>query len=427
MGSIDGTPPLPAQAVSPLRRLRSWWSVETLSRQFWLFFIAAFFFDFGIALFFFLFNLFLVNQHFNERAIGMIMSALTFGNVAATIPSGMLARRFGLQKLLLFTFLATPLIFICRTSVQSMSAQMVLAFLGGVALSSWPVCFAPTIAKLTTEKNRVLAFGISLATGIGTGAVAGLAGGWIPDLLRSEHLSASTVSGMRFVLIGASLFVVCGVWPILHLRLGAPERAERRSPLTFHPYLLRFLPVFAVWSLVTGVFVPFAPIFFNKQLGLPLESVGAIFSAAQMVQAFVVLGTPVLFRKVGVMAGIICAQIIACAAIVALYFGHTSQFLIGAYLVFTAAQFGATPGFYSLIMSRVPNAERSSASAIQNLTGSLVQAGSAAFTGWLIVRHGYSSVFAVNAVLSLVAATSSFALLWRHHSTTDSRVPASAD
>jgi MFS family permease len=419
MDPLEGAPASPVQS-SALRRLRSSWSVKTLSGQFWFFFIAAFFFDFGIALFFFLFNLFLVNEHFNERSIGMIMSALTLGNVASTIPCGILARRLGLQKLLLFTFLSTPVIFICRTSVQSMSAQMILAFLGGAALSSWPVCFAPTIAKLTTERNRVLAFSISLATGIGTGAVAGLVGGWIPDLLQSQHLSATTVSGMRLVLIGASLFVICGVWPILHLRLDAPEKTERRSSLTIHPYLMRFLPVFALWSLVTGMFVPFAPIFFNKQLGLPLQSVGTIFSAGQIVQAFVVLGTPVLFRKVGVIAGIICAQIIACAAILGLYFGHTSQFLIGADLVFTAAQFGATPGFYSLIMSRVPDSERSSASAFQNLAGSLVQAGSAAFAGWLIVRHGYSSVFAMNAALSLVAVALSLALLSFHNVARDS-------
>src|ERR1700722_12088424 len=102
MDSVDRPPRSSVQSVSPLQRLRSWWSAETLSRQFWIFFVAAFFFDFGIALYFFLFNLFLANLHFNERAIGIIVGAFTLGNVAATIPNGILARRVGLQKLLLF-------------------------------------------------------------------------------------------------------------------------------------------------------------------------------------------------------------------------------------------------------------------------------------------------------------------------------------
>lgn len=232
---------------------------------------------------------------------------------------------------------------------------------------------------------------------------------------------------MRLVLICASLFLVCGLWPILHLRLGAPERSEPRSSLTIHPYLLRFLPVFALWSLVSGAFVPFAPIFFHKQLGLPLQAVGAVFSAAQLAQAFAVLVAPVLYRRAGVVAGIIGAQLIAGGAILALCLGHSVHFMIGAYLVFTVAQFGATPGFYSLIMSRVPELERSSASAAQNITGSLVQAVSAAFTGFLIVRHGYSSVFAVNAILSLMAATFSFALLSSHRSESERNISATAD
>jgi MFS family permease len=427
MDSVDRPPRSSVQGFSPLRRLRSWWSAETLSRQFWIFFVAAFFFDFGIALYFFLFNLFLANLHFNERAIGIIVGAFTLGNVAGTIPSSILARRVGLQKLLLFSFIAVPLVSICRTTVESMPAQIVLAFLTGVALSSWPVCFAPTIAKLTTKENRVFGFSISFATGIGLGSLAGLAGGSLPDLLRSSHLSASTTGGMRLVLISASLFVACGIWPILHLHLTAPEKSESRVPFTFHPYLARFLPVFALWSLVSGAFIPFAPIFFHKQLGLSLQRVGAVFSAAQLVQAFAVLAAPLLYRRVGVVAGIVCAQVVAGGAILALCFGHSVHVLIPVYLVFTAAQFGATPAFYSLIMSRVPESERSSASAAQNITGSLVQAGSAAFTGSLIVRHGYSSVFAVNALLSLMAATFSFALLSSHRPASESHISATAD
>ncbi len=331
MDSVDDGPPRSSvQGLSPLQRLRSWWLAETLSRQFWIFFVAAFFFDFGIGLYFFLFNLFLADLHFNERAIGFITGGFTLGNVAGTIPIGILARRIGLQRLLVFCFVATPFMFICRTTVESMPAQVVLAFFGGVALSSWPVCFAPTIAKLTTTENRVFGFSISFATGIGLGSLAGLVGGSLPDLLRSAHMSASTTGGMRLVLICASLFLVCGLWPILHLRLGAPERSEPRSSLTIHPYLLRFLPVFALWSLVSGAFVPFAPIFFHKQLGLPLQAVGAVFSAAQLAQAFAVLVAPVLYRRAGVVAGIIGAQLIAGGAILALCLGHSVHFMIGA-------------------------------------------------------------------------------------------------
>ena len=168
---IDGVQAASGSDSGTVARLRSWWQADSLSRQFWIFFVAAFFFDFGISLYFFLFNLFLLNLRFDERMMGLVTGALTLGNVVGTVPVGFLARRFGLQKLLLFCFIALPLISICRTTVASMPAHIGLAFIAGMVLSCWPVCFAPAVASLTTESNRVFAFSIVFATGIGTGAL----------------------------------------------------------------------------------------------------------------------------------------------------------------------------------------------------------------------------------------------------------------
>jgi MFS family permease len=399
------------RSCSVLDRVRSFWSVETLSRDFWIFFTAAFLYDLGFGIFFFLFNLFLLNLHFDERAIGIITGALTFGNVVGTIPVSILARRFGLQKLLLFCFIAAPLMCISRTVILWMPAQIGFGFLTGVALSSWAVCFAPSIAKLTTEQNRVFAFSISFATGIGSGALAGLIGGSLPDLLRSKHYSISTSGGMQVVLIGASVSVMLGIWPLLRLGLGMPDESERRRLLTFHPYLHRFLPGFALWSIVAGSFIPFAPIFFQKNLGMSLQNVGMIFSGSQFAQCFAVLISPVLYRRVGSVSGIIFVQIVGGAIIFALGFCHSKSLAVVCYLLFTAVQFSAGPGFYGLLMSRVPESERSSASGAQNIAGALSQAGSAALTGTLIVHKGYGLVFRANATLALVAALVVFSCL----------------
>jgi MFS family permease len=292
--SVPCIEPSPVGGSRPAARLRSWLRIETLGKQFWIFFLAALFFDFGIGLYFFLFNLFLLNMHFDERGMGMIGASLTLGNVLGTIPVGMLARRFGLRKLLLFCFIAVPIVSIFRTTTLWMPAQIGLAFLAGVALSSWPVCFAPTIASLTTENNRVFAFSISFATGIGTGTLAGLAGGFLPRVLEQHHAVTQSGDGMRLMLIAASLLATIGIWPITILKLRDPGEPERARSSIFHPYLRRFLPAFAVWSIVAGSFIPFAPVFFQKNLGMSLEHVGEIFSASQLAQFCAVLIAPLL-------------------------------------------------------------------------------------------------------------------------------------
>jgi MFS family permease len=387
-----------------IARVRSWWLVETLGRQFWIFFTAALLFDFGVGLYFFLFNLFLLNMHFDERTMGMITAALTLGNVAGTVPVSIMARRFGLQKLLLFCFIAAPTLSICRTLTIWMPAQIGLALLTGVALSSWPVCFAPAIAGLTYESNRVFAFSIAFATGIGTGAFAGFAGGFLPRMLQRAHVVSHPTDGMRLILVAASLVAMLGVWPVSILRLGTPQPPQREKHLLIPPYLRRFLPAFAIWSIVTGSFIPFAPVFFQKKVGMSLEHVGEVFAASQLAQFCAVLIAPLLYRKAGSVVGIIYAQVASAGLIIALGCSRSTSFAITCYLAYTAVQFTAGPGFYGTLMSRVPEADRSTASAMQNIVGALAQAGSAALTGIVVVRFGYGLVFNANAILAAFAA-----------------------
>jgi len=387
------------------------WPIAKLGRSFWIFFAAAFLLDFGFDLYFFLYNLFLLDLHYDERAIGVIVSTLTLGNVAGSIPVSMLARRFGLQKLLLFCFIAAPIVSICRTAILWMPAQIVLTFLMGVALSCWTVCFAPMLAKLTNDETRVFAFSITFATGIGTGTLAGLAGGYVPVMFHDAKSLASPINGMRFVLIAAAVIVMIGAWPVSKLKIGNAPASENRKLLVLHPFLLRFLPAFAVWSIVTGSFTPFAPVFFQKQMGISLQHVGVIFSASELVQFCAVLLIPLLYRRMGVMAGILIAQLITAAAAFGLGRAHSAGYAVAWYLAFSGAQFTAGPGFYGMLMSRMPESERSSASAMQNIAGALSQAGSSALTGMLIVRLGYGRVCAGNAGVAIFAAVLVLAFL----------------
>jgi MFS family permease len=291
-----------------------------------------------------------------------------------------------------------------RTAVLWMPAQIGVAFLTGVALSGWPVCFAPTIASLTTKETRVLAFSLTFATGIGTGTLAGLAGGYLPELFHSANKVGSVANGMRLVLIGASLIAMIGAWPLSRLKISPPPKREDRRLFVFHPFLWRFLPAFAVWSVVTGSFIPFAPIFFQKQLGISLQHVGVIFSASELVQFCAVLLIPFLYRRIGVTAGIFIAQLMTGAAAFSLGRAHSAGYAVAWYLSFAGAQFTAGPGFYGMLMSRVPESDRSSASAIQNIAGALSQAGASTLTGLLIVRFGYGPVFNGNAAMAIFAA-----------------------
>ena len=397
--------------LSPLKYIESRWIGRKFGRNFWVFFTAAFLFDFGFALYFFLFNLFLANLHYKENILGLVTGALTMGNVAGSIPVSMLSRRFGLQRVLLLGFIASPIICVLRTFILWMPAQIGLAFLSGAALSTWTVCFSPTVARLTTEENRVSAFSIVFATGIGSGTLAGLVGGYLPVLLKARVEASQLVDNMRLVLLLACGIVMLAIVPVLKLRLGPAEGTKKRQFQLLHPFLLRFLPPFALWSIVTGSFPPFAAVYLQQRLRIPLTNVGIIFSAAQLAQFGAVLLAPFLFRRFGTIIGIMCTQVATGVAVFALGRTQNISLAILFYLGFASLQFMSGPGIYSLLMNQIPDEQRSAASAVQNMVGALSHSGVAVLSGFMLVKYGYPKVLAGNAVIAVAAALLLFSML----------------
>ena len=129
-----------------------------------------------------------------------------------------------------------------------------------------------------------------------------------------------------------------------------------------------------------------------------------VFSASQLAQFAAVLAAPLLFSRRGLVKGIVFAQI-GTALFLALISATTMpRAAIGFYVAYNAMVFMCSPGIYNLLMNRIPEAERSTASAVQNLSGALCQAGTQALTGICIVQFGYRPVLLSNAAVAIGAA-----------------------
>lgn len=374
------------------------------SADYWAFFFAAFCMDLGFGLFVFLFNLYLTDLHFDEYFIGRILACFTLGNVAGTIPAMITARRYGLRTLLLVAFGFVPVLAALRLFFLSQAAQILLAFLTGAALCGWPICFSPVVAQLTDRENRAAGFSIAFATGIGLGTVAGIAGGYLPELLQASPFHLSIVNGIRLVLLMACAVVALGLLPMSKLSLAQSLPAPGARVRIIHPYLCRFLPAFLLWNVVTGSFPLFGAVYLQKILGLPLGRLGGVFAASQLMQFIAVLAAPLLFRRTGLSGGVSLAQVVTAGLLVAIAGTRFATAAICLYVLYFAAQFLCGPGIYQLLMEHIPEAERSSASAIQNLSGALCQAATAAITGTCIVVYGYRTLLIGNAAIAGITA-----------------------
>jgi MFS family permease len=388
-----------------LRRL----SAKAPRGQFWLFFSASVFFSFGFSIFFFLFNLYLLGFHLNERSIGLISGFMAFGSILGTIPAGMCAERFGIRRTLVSGLLCTVVFSLLRIWFLAQPAQLALAVLTGMTLCSWAVCLSPTVASLTREQDRPFAFSLVFSSGIGVAALAALVAGQLPGWFRQLPHALSAIQASRLTLEFACGAAALSIVPLLRLRLPGAAPRVRLSKIFWlsNPFLRRFLPAMAVWALVTGSFPPFANVYFVHHMGLSLEKMGFVFSLAQLVQFLAVLCAPLLFRRTGLVRGVILTQIATAAALASLAFLHPGPHgaarAAWVYAAYMAVQYMNEPGIFSLLMDRIPLSQRSSASASTFFVTSACQAVASASVGAAIVRFGYSAVLLGIACLALTA------------------------
>jgi MFS family permease len=387
---------------------------KKLTQGFWTVFAAAFFFDFGMLIYVFIFNLYLLDLHFNDRSIGLVNGASMLGSVAGTLPAGLLARRIGLRPTLILCFVAAPLLCALRGLTISEPVQIGLGFASGVAMCSWGVCLLPAVARVTTEENRQSAFSLIFSAGVGTGILGGVICGYLPQWLSKAGFAMQPVDVKRLILLASCGIAALGLFPVLRMRLPLVDAAKpientaegqsKRRRLSIDPFLLRFLPAMALWTVVLTSFTPFANVYLSRDLRVPLLRIGLVFSAAQVTQFCVTLLSPMLFRALGLVKGIILTQLLTAVALVCVAGTHNTMLAVALYLFFFGMQWMSSPGLYNLLMSKVQEDAQSTASSMTLFCNALVGAGSTAGAGFLFTRFGYPRVLTGIAALAVLAA-----------------------
>jgi predicted MFS family arabinose efflux permease len=131
-----------------------------------------------------------------------------------------------------------------------------------------------------------------------------------------------------------------------------------------------------------------------------------VFSASQFSQVVAILAAPLIFKRFGLVTGIMYTQIATAVALGCLSAvpGAASAALV--YVGFMAFQWMSEPGMYSLLMNEVAPSDRSGASALNFLVISAAQAIAAFASGAAFSRFGYPAVIVVTAFVALLAAIS---------------------
>ena len=379
-----------------------------LKAPFWWFTMGGALYAFGFFVFYLLYNLFLLDRGYREDALGLIASAATLGSVAGILPAASFIRRIGLAPALKVATLAIPVAAAMRCVFSGEPALLASAFIAGALSALWAVAFSPAVAALTSEKSRPLGFSIMSGSGIGVGVLAGLIGARVPNWILAAHFVPDALHAKQLALLGSVAFAALAFWPLSKLRLeaGGPEEV---SGYPHGPFFYRFLTAIGVWSLATGAFNPLFNAYFQHRFRMPLESIGLTFTFSHLGQATMVLLSPLFLRKLGLVRGVACIQLMTGLMLGSLAASRSAFAAAAVYVAYMSFQYMTDPGVHSLLMNHVEPARRSGAAALLFLATLVAQAIAASAAGAIVARYGYPPMLAGATVLAAAAAL----LFWR--------------
>jgi len=359
-------------------------------------------FNSGVLIYLVLYNLYLLELGYHEDLLGRVAGAMRIGSLLATLPAAAIARRHGLRAALLAATLGTAATALLRTWNGGPRWLTAGAFASGIFLAMWTVSFSPSIAELTSQRNRRLGFSVScavgMAVGIPAGWIAGQMAGWM-----GEWLHASRAESLLWALVAASGIAMLGALPVAGLRfrrLGAAETKTYPRPRA----VAGFLAAISLWTLATGAFNPFFNAFFAERVRMSVRNIGSVFSYSHAAQALALLAASSLLKKVGDARGIAYCQLAAGAALALLAGISSPAGAASVYIAYMSFQYMSEPGLFSVLMDRVAPGERGGAAAMYFVVVSLAGSLAAFAAGPAISRFGYGPLLAVCGAAAMAAA-----------------------
>jgi predicted MFS family arabinose efflux permease len=260
------------------------------------------------------------------------------------------------------------------------------------------------VAALTNTRNRPLGFSLWTGWGVGLGIICGTLAGKLPGWLVSLGMASTPEYAKQMALaLGGSAALFS---PLLLATVAVPRDEKPSSRiLPRGPFVNRFLIAYAAWNLAVGAFNPFFSAYFSRELHIPVDRIGIVFSLSHASQLGGLLVAPAIFKRLGMVPGIAGMQLGVTLTLGLLALGpRTFWTAAGLYMGYTAFQFMSEPGTFTLLMTQVETNERPGVSALNFFITAASQAVAAAVAGTAVTRYGYPVVLASAAAMAAVAA-----------------------
>jgi MFS family permease len=362
-----------------------------------------------------LFNLYLLRLGYGPEFVGLVNAVGLFGYALFAFPSGILADRFGLRRMMALGVVLSALCNGLQALVEFLPRGwhepwiLVQQGLGTMGISLYFVNSQPFLIEATGSSERNHAYSMRMALGTLAGFVGSLVGGALPDLLALWlGVTLAHPAPYRYALLLAAGLCMAGFLLMLPLCKEREVRAKEDAGATGAgsgpaPVWTFVAMAFVVLLRMAGVGTSrtFFNVYLDDGLGVPTAQIGLLFALVQLVAVPAALAMPALSRRWGnfrlVFGGTL--GIVASTLPLALipHWAAATAGRIGVYAISSITD--AAMGVYQ--MEIVPQRWRSTMAGVSSLALGLSWTSLSLGGGYLIAWMGYRTLFLTGGGLTL--------------------------
>ncbi|MGD0319283.1 MAG: MFS transporter [Nitrososphaerales archaeon] len=296
---------------------------------------------------------------------GTVYTVMGVSMVAASIPFGILADRYGRRRFIVVGNLLAGVMLALFALTSNTLVLILAAAVEGGTEAAFAAAATALLAEKAGESNRTAAFSLSFFLG---NIAWGLSGFAIPLVLVFEHVGLDVAQAhvvLYLILAGLSVAITPLLFRISESRTSAKAKSIREfMPSRSRGVLVKYLVTSVLIATGAGLFVPLMTQWFTLRYNVPDTYSGPIIGISGFLLAAFALGAPNLARRFGLVRAIVLTQGLSMVFMLAVPLSPTFEIAGGIYILRTFMMNVSGPLGTSLIMGLVDRDERGAAAGI---------------------------------------------------------------
>jgi len=301
-------------------------------------------------------------QGIGPTEAGFVITVMGLTLVVESIPLGIVADRFGRKKMLILGNLCASLSLLGFALTNNYVLVLLVAVLEGTGEAAYAVSVAALLAGHAGDEKRTPAFSLLnilgwIAGAVGAAIISSVIG------LASFGFDLGQAHAILFALVG---LLGLSITPLL-LKIGEGPSYERRKewlPRKSGSVIMKYLTYSVLLAVGAGLFVPIMTVWFNAAYGVPDDISGLVLAITSLLTAGVVVITPRLARRVGLVKATVVTEASSTIFMLAVPLSPNFPLSASFYVVRVFLMNLSSPLTQSLIMGLVSPDERGMASGI---------------------------------------------------------------